>query len=305
MGWPHAHVYSCSEDFSDFTVTGSPAFEMNHMDMAAELFAAADSHIAMAAELSIAAAQHGVEASAINAYSDSPNNVVPMWWSADMWHQGGAWPMSQKTNVYCNLRPKKQRGKPLQEHARTEVPREVQENLRTTLLFRNIPFDYTRDMVIDVLNDAGFHARYNFVYLPIDFNRFEGFGYAVANFLTHEDAECARTHFNNADNSKEEKLQAWEATWNEPAQGLRANIERYRNSSVMHDIVPEDIKPCLLRNGVRVQFPRPAKPVKPPRIRKHRLQILQAGPPGLVFTAPSDSSSSMEDGLDSDAGKSQ
>ena len=33
---------------------------------------------------------------------------------------------------------------------------------------------------------------YDFVYLPVDFNRMAGLGYAFVNFLVHEDAEFAR-----------------------------------------------------------------------------------------------------------------
>merc|ERR1719188_2087772 len=39
----------------------------------------------------------------------------------------------------------------------------------TTVMLRNIPNRYTRDMLIERLNE-GYKDQYDFVYLPIDFN---------------------------------------------------------------------------------------------------------------------------------------
>merc|ERR1712187_414069 len=50
--------------------------------------------------------------------------------------------------------------------------------------------------------------------------------------------------------------------WSSPVQGLKANVERYRNSPVMHHAVPDSYKPVLFTNGFRVQFPLPKKPIK-------------------------------------------
>lgn len=48
---------------------------------------------------------------------------------------------------------------------------EVGEEGRTTVMLRNVPNDYTRQMLLDMLDDEGFKALYDFVYLPIDARR--------------------------------------------------------------------------------------------------------------------------------------
>ena len=42
---------------------------------------------------------------------------------------------------------------------------------RTTVMLRNIPNNYTREMFLALLDDNGFAGRYDFVYLPCDFRR--------------------------------------------------------------------------------------------------------------------------------------
>merc|ERR1712157_349271 len=46
--------------------------------------------------------------------------------------------------------------------------------------------------------------------------------------------------------------------------GQQVNEDRYRNSPVMHPIVPDVFKPVVLENGVRVAFPASDVKVKPP-----------------------------------------
>lgn len=44
-------------------------------------------------------------------------------------------------------------------------------------------------------------------------------------------------------------------------------MERYQNSPVMHPDVPDEWKPALFVQGVRVDFPAPTKKVKAPKVR--------------------------------------
>merc|ERR1739848_343762 len=63
-----------------------------------------------------------------------------------------------------------------------------------------------------------------------------------------------------------------EVSWANPNQGQYENVERYRNSPVMHESVPDAFKPRLFVNGMRIAFPPPTKRVRAPRIRPARRQ---------------------------------
>lgn len=128
-----------------------------------------------------------------------------------------------------------------------------------TLMLKNIPNDYTRCMLLDLLDGQGFAGKYDFVYLPVDFRSGSAFGYAFINFVSSHDTELFRDHFH--------RFSAWaipskkiaEVTWSRPSQGLNMNIEKYRNSSVMHAQVPDEYKPVIFQDGVQVSFPPPTK----------------------------------------------
>ena len=56
--------------------------------------------------------------------------------------------------------------------------------------------------------------------------------------------------------------------WSSAFQGLLEHVERYRNSPVMHMTIPDEHKPALFSEGVRVPFPEPTQLVSVPRVRK-------------------------------------
>merc|ERR1719230_897753 len=66
----------------------------------------------------------------------------------------------------------------------------------TTVMLRNIPNRYTRDMLIERL-DKDYKAQFDFLYLPIDFNSKCNVGYAFINFRAPENAQRFFVEFNN------------------------------------------------------------------------------------------------------------
>jgi hypothetical protein len=145
---------------------------------------------------------------------------------------------------------------------------EIDNDDRTTLMFRNLPNNYTRANLLDMLDTEGFSKVYSFVYLPTDFKNFAGFGYAFVNFATHEAALLAKRHFQGYCNWSVPSQKICEVVWSGPVQGLSAHTERYRNSPVMHDSVPDEYKPVVFVNGSRVKFPPPTRKIRPPRVRQ-------------------------------------
>lgn len=145
---------------------------------------------------------------------------------------------------------------------------------RTTLMIRNIPRAYTNWNLLDLLDRLGFAQSYDFVYLPANFSQGAGIGHALVNCTTHSEALRLLRRLQGFDDWGVEEISGClpcEVCWSHPNQGLAAQIERYRDSPVMHDSVPGEHKPMLFSGGRRVAFPPPTRRIRPPRIRPSKL----------------------------------
>lgn len=140
----------------------------------------------------------------------------------------------------------------------------------TTVMWRNIPNNYTRDSLLDLLDNQGFRNAYDFFYSPIDFTNNALLGYAFVNFISTEEADRFYYHFHGFTkwSLKSEKLS--EVAWSHPLQGLEGHIERYRNSPVMHPDVSDDKRPVLFKDGRRIPFPLPTKKLRAPHLKECR-----------------------------------
>jgi len=144
------------------------------------------------------------------------------------------------------------------------------EEQNTTVILRNLPNNYTRDMLVNLLDSQGFSQKYDFVYIPMDFSSQAGLGYAFVNLVSPRDALSFWEHF--------EGFRKWCVTsekvgamnWSSPIQGFEAYVQRYRNSPVMHEAVPDGWKPAIYFQGKRIVFPRPTKSIKAPKMRSNR-----------------------------------
>jgi hypothetical protein len=143
----------------------------------------------------------------------------------------------------------------------------VSQEWRTTVMLRNMPNNYTRDMFVELVDSMGFAGTYDFAYLPIDFKSQAGLGYAFINFLSGDTAKLSFEIFEGFRDWTVPSEKVCTVTWSSPYQGLESHIERYRNSPVMHHGISDAWKPILLSHGERVPFPAPTKSIKAPKIR--------------------------------------
>jgi len=143
----------------------------------------------------------------------------------------------------------------------------VQDGTLTSLMLRNIPNNLKRDALLELFDTLGFRGLYDFVYLPIDFGRKSNVGYAFVNLINATAASNFRAMLQGFQGWTGSSQKVCEAVWSELSQGLACHVERYRNSPVMHADVADECRPVLFKDGQRIEFPAPTKPLKPPKMR--------------------------------------
>jgi len=147
-------------------------------------------------------------------------------------------------------------------------PSKRQKEKQTTVMLRNLPAGYSRDMLVLLMNRYGFEACFDFVYIPINFRTQAMFGYAFVNFVDEPQAQRARQVFEGFTDWGVQTDKVCEVSWSDMHQGLLAHVNRYRSSPVMHESVPDEYKPAVYSQGKRVAFPAPTKRIRVPRIRR-------------------------------------
>lgn len=138
---------------------------------------------------------------------------------------------------------------------------------RTTVMMRNLPETFTRTTLLDLLSAEGFFGRFDFIYVPFDFKRHFNLGYALINMVSPSEAQRFSKHFDGFEKWKSSSDLPCVVVWSNPHQGLSTHVERYRNSPVMHESVPEQWRPMLFKHGVAVPFPEPTKKIKAPKVK--------------------------------------
>lgn len=134
----------------------------------------------------------------------------------------------------------------------------------TTLMFRNLPNDYSRDNMVEMLDAEGFAALYDFLYLPMDFTSGMCLGYAFVNFVHNLDAVRARETFSGFQRWKVSCGKVCEVQWSQRQQGLQEHIDHFRNNPLMHPDIPDVLKPLLFNDGKCVEFPAPTERLAAP-----------------------------------------
>ncbi|CAK0851031.1 unnamed protein product [Prorocentrum cordatum] len=99
--------------------------------------------------------------------------------------------------------------------------------------------------------------------MPFDFKIKQCMGYAFVNLTGEEHVQHLIAKFDN------QRLWPRSASLKlccaglSHTQGLQANVERFRNSPVMGDEVPESFKPALFAGVRQVPFPKPTRQLPP------------------------------------------
>lgn len=142
----------------------------------------------------------------------------------------------------------------------------------TTVMFRNIPNKYTREMLVNQL-EQDMRGQFDFIYLPIDFKNKCNVGYAFINFRTVEACDTFVNRFNGVEVWKcLPGLNSRKVTEVTPArvQGFEENVQRLRNSPVMRELVhkPEWLPVIFDYNGLQVPFPSPERALEPIKPRR-------------------------------------
>jgi len=130
----------------------------------------------------------------------------------------------------------------------------------TSVLTRNIPNNYTRSTLLELLDCHGFSASYDFVYLPMDHKRQAALGYAFLNFVSLTHAERFMKYFNgflhwSVPSRKVQSRKVCVVVESHSDQSLADHTRRYRNNPVMLSSVPDEFKPAVFANGTRIPFP--------------------------------------------------
>jgi len=141
---------------------------------------------------------------------------------------------------------------------------ERQSGSKTTVIWRNLPNNYTRDGLLELINSYGFQGSYDFFYSPVDFSSNALVGYAFINFVSTAEAQRFFSCFKGFNAWSLNSVKVSEVAWSQ-LQGLKDHLERYRNSAVMHPEVADDKRPALFQEGIRVFFPAPTKRLQPPQ----------------------------------------
>lgn len=136
---------------------------------------------------------------------------------------------------------------------------------RTTLVMKNLPRSFDRNMLKKLLDSEGFAGSFDFLYVPLQWNQEQCVGYGLVNFVSVEAANRVWDHFVSYRDWDSPGHGLLELCWDTRHQGLQQLIKYYRNNSVMHPTLPDDCKPVLFNQGKQVPFPPPTKALTTPK----------------------------------------
>ena len=149
--------------------------------------------------------------------------------------------------------------KPVDESLGSSVastPTDPSPREKTTVMLRNVPYGESQVGVLDLVVQRGFGGRFDFFYAPLDFSSGNNLGYAFINLPDPSAVSEFYAVFDGLRVDKEEWSQKdLQVCWAR-VQGLKPNVEHYRNSPV--NDMPEHFRPMIFDSvGKQLCFPRP------------------------------------------------
>lgn len=135
---------------------------------------------------------------------------------------------------------------------------------RTSLMLRNIPVQFSRSDLLELLAAHDCLMDVRFLYLPLESATGSAFGYAFVAFANGYMAENCRSLLDGMEMSTGKALQV---DWSSSSFTANEEVERFRNSALMHPSVADALRPIVLVNGIRTTFPAPTKKLRVPRQR--------------------------------------
>merc|ERR1711953_382115 len=107
---------------------------------------------------------------------------------------------------------------------------------------RNIPCEYTREELLELIDEHGYQGSYAFVYLPFDLKSQSNLGKAFIHFTTSSSYESFLDHFNGFSDWKVQSDKICEVSCSESFNTLEDRIENYRNTHIMNEPADERFK---------------------------------------------------------------
>jgi len=128
------------------------------------------------------------------------------------------------------------------------------EELRTSLMIKNIPNKYNQEMLLEAVNE-NHKGTFDFFYLPIDFKNKCNVGYAFVNFIDPQSIPTFFDDFNCKKWSKFNSSKVCKITYAR-IQGKLSFVEHFRNSSLMHE--DPKCRPLIFHtHGPQLGLPKP------------------------------------------------
>jgi len=165
------------------------------------------------------------------------------------------------------------------------------QETRASLMIRNIPNKYSRDMLLETFN-TNFKRTYDFFYLPIDFKNKCNVGYAFINFISTRTVADFFSEFNAKRWARFNSTKVCSITFAR-IQGKQNCIEHFRNSTVQNEV--HDYRPLIFhssgeRMGREEEFPAPNAAIplagKGAKVRTSAKKNEDANATGSTSTTP-------------------